>query len=301
MSAIICRRLGFTRFRSIRGLPLLPQRVLGGWEYSETAFLHSGLPFSAWRAHRTRAARPVGRDRHRRRSRRLRVPRWSAWDWRWPTRSASPRRASSWRAGADPRPARSRCAFSPPSRCFVFGFVWSAAVGRFGPRELDAFWPTLFLFGYALAGLWFGAAFAALGLAFSALVVAGYSGRANGSICGSPSSTAAASSCAACGCGGRGDGRARRNDPSAGAPAAHGGADRAAAFRRWARIPRLKSLTGATDGNLGAHIDHLARAGYVEVAKAFVGKRPRTGQGEPGRTRRLRPPCRVSQEIIAQS
>ncbi len=38
----------------------------------------------------------------------------------------------------------------------------------------------------------------------------------------------------------------------------------------------LKSLTGATDGNLGAHIDHLARAGYVEVAKAFVARRPRT-------------------------
>jgi len=39
---------------------------------------------------------------------------------------------------------------------------------------------------------------------------------------------------------------------------------------------RLKSLTGATDGNLGAHIDHLARAGYVEVSKAFVARRPRT-------------------------
>jgi DNA-binding MarR family transcriptional regulator len=39
---------------------------------------------------------------------------------------------------------------------------------------------------------------------------------------------------------------------------------------------RLKTLTGATDGNLGAHIDHLARAGYVEVAKAFVARRPRT-------------------------
>jgi DNA-binding MarR family transcriptional regulator len=39
---------------------------------------------------------------------------------------------------------------------------------------------------------------------------------------------------------------------------------------------RLKSLTGASDGNLGAHIDHLARAGYVEVAKAFVARRPRT-------------------------
>ena len=39
---------------------------------------------------------------------------------------------------------------------------------------------------------------------------------------------------------------------------------------------RLKALTGATDGNLGAHIDHLARAGYVEVNKAFVARRPRT-------------------------
>ena len=39
---------------------------------------------------------------------------------------------------------------------------------------------------------------------------------------------------------------------------------------------RLKSLTGATDGNLGAHIDHLARAGYVDVSKAFVARRPRT-------------------------
>ena len=39
---------------------------------------------------------------------------------------------------------------------------------------------------------------------------------------------------------------------------------------------RLKKLTGATDGNLGAHIDTLTRAGYVEVTKAFVGRRPRT-------------------------
>jgi len=37
---------------------------------------------------------------------------------------------------------------------------------------------------------------------------------------------------------------------------------------------QLKKLTGATDGNLGAHLDHLARAGYVEVTKAFVGRRP---------------------------
>jgi len=39
---------------------------------------------------------------------------------------------------------------------------------------------------------------------------------------------------------------------------------------------RLKNLTGATDGNLGAHIETLAKAGYVAVEKAFVGKKPQT-------------------------
>ena len=39
---------------------------------------------------------------------------------------------------------------------------------------------------------------------------------------------------------------------------------------------RLKKLTGATDGNLGAHIETLARAGYVAVEKAFVRKKPQT-------------------------
>ena len=39
---------------------------------------------------------------------------------------------------------------------------------------------------------------------------------------------------------------------------------------------RLKKLTGATDGNLGAHIETLARAGYVAADKAFVGKKPQT-------------------------
>ncbi|HTF79049.1 MAG TPA: transcriptional regulator [Bradyrhizobium sp.] len=39
---------------------------------------------------------------------------------------------------------------------------------------------------------------------------------------------------------------------------------------------RLKKLTGATDGNLGAHIETLAKAGYVAVTKAFVGNKPQT-------------------------
>lgn len=39
---------------------------------------------------------------------------------------------------------------------------------------------------------------------------------------------------------------------------------------------RLTRLTGATDGNLGAQIETLAKAGYVSVEKAFVGKKPQT-------------------------
>jgi DNA-binding MarR family transcriptional regulator len=39
---------------------------------------------------------------------------------------------------------------------------------------------------------------------------------------------------------------------------------------------RLKRLTGATDGNLGAHIETLGRAGYVAIEKAFVGRKPQT-------------------------
>jgi DNA-binding MarR family transcriptional regulator len=46
--------------------------------------------------------------------------------------------------------------------------------------------------------------------------------------------------------------------------------------RRGLDFSRLKKLTGATDGNLGAHIETLARAGYINVDKAFVGKRPQT-------------------------
>ncbi len=39
---------------------------------------------------------------------------------------------------------------------------------------------------------------------------------------------------------------------------------------------RLKALVEATEGNLGAHIQILEQAGYVEVEKDFAGNRPRT-------------------------
>jgi len=39
---------------------------------------------------------------------------------------------------------------------------------------------------------------------------------------------------------------------------------------------RLKTIVGATEGNLGAHIATLENAGYAKVVKDFNGKKPRT-------------------------
>ena len=44
----------------------------------------------------------------------------------------------------------------------------------------------------------------------------------------------------------------------------------------WLEFARLKSLMSATDGNLGAHLETLAKAGYVTMEKRFEGKRPQT-------------------------
>jgi hypothetical protein len=57
---------------------------------------------------------------------------------------------------------------------FGFGLLWSQVLGRFGDREINAFWPTLFMLGYAVAGLWLGRAFVIIGLLITALTVAGY-------------------------------------------------------------------------------------------------------------------------------
>ena len=38
----------------------------------------------------------------------------------------------------------------------------------------------------------------------------------------------------------------------------------------------LANRTGLTAGNISSHMSRLERAGYVDIAKSFVGKRPRT-------------------------
>ena len=51
----------------------------------------------------------------------------------------------------------------------------------------------------------------------------------------------------------------------------------------------LLRQTGLTQGNLSSHLSKLEEAGYVEVAKTFQGKRPRT-------TLRISPAGRVAFE-----
>lgn len=57
---------------------------------------------------------------------------------------------------------------------FAFGYVCTNVLGHFGPRALGAFWPIYFMLFYMLAGLWFGYAFVAIGLAISALTLIGF-------------------------------------------------------------------------------------------------------------------------------
>ena len=46
--------------------------------------------------------------------------------------------------------------------------------------------------------------------------------------------------------------------------------------RETLEFTRLRASVQATDGNLGAHLATLERAGYIAVQKDFVGRRPRT-------------------------
>ena len=57
---------------------------------------------------------------------------------------------------------------------FAFGFFCCDVLGHFTPRQLGTFWPIYFMLIYCMAGLWFGRAFIAIGLAIIALTLIGY-------------------------------------------------------------------------------------------------------------------------------
>jgi DNA-binding MarR family transcriptional regulator len=44
----------------------------------------------------------------------------------------------------------------------------------------------------------------------------------------------------------------------------------------WVDFSRLKELLEVTDGNLASHIAALEKEEYIQVRKAFIGKKPNT-------------------------
>ncbi len=44
----------------------------------------------------------------------------------------------------------------------------------------------------------------------------------------------------------------------------------------WVDFKTIKQMLELTDGNLASHITALEKAGYIEIRKSFIGKRPNT-------------------------
>ncbi len=44
----------------------------------------------------------------------------------------------------------------------------------------------------------------------------------------------------------------------------------------WIDFSEMKNLLEITDGNLASHSNALEKAGYIEIKKEFVGKKPKT-------------------------
>ncbi|MEA2773954.1 MAG: hypothetical protein QOD93_6916 [Acetobacteraceae bacterium] len=55
-----------------------------------------------------------------------------------------------------------------------FGVLAVMILGPFSGRQLDAFWPLLFMLGYVLVGIWVGRFFVLCGVAIAALTIAGF-------------------------------------------------------------------------------------------------------------------------------
>jgi DNA-binding MarR family transcriptional regulator len=44
----------------------------------------------------------------------------------------------------------------------------------------------------------------------------------------------------------------------------------------WIDFTEMKTILNCTDGNLASHSGALDKAGYIEIKKEFVGKKPKT-------------------------
>ena len=146
---------------------------------------------------------------------------------------------------------------------FAFGLLWSIGIVQFTPRQIGAFWPIYFMLVYTVAGLWFGTAFVvdrprhhradAGRLLLRRSVVRALDGARQRRRTAARRSLDAAELTMA-----ELDDiihqplRLKIMAALNALPAAQG-----------LDFAGLKKLTGATDGNLGAHIETLAKAGYV--------------------------------------
>jgi hypothetical protein len=65
-----------------------------------------------------------------------------------------------------------------------FGVLTVATLGPFTGRQLDAFWPLVFMLGYVLAGIWVGRFFVFCGVAIALLTIAGFWWAGPGCLCG---------------------------------------------------------------------------------------------------------------------
>jgi DNA-binding MarR family transcriptional regulator len=69
-----------------------------------------------------------------------------------------------------------------------------------------------------------------------------------------------------------------------------------------AEFTLLRDMLGATDGNLGAHLHRLEEAGYIELTKTFVDRKPRTFISATDRGRKVfRSQVAALEEIIRSS
>lgn len=79
-----------------------------------------------------------------------------------------------WRARADRHVVVARPLLYAQAVLVGYGLVLLVLLWPVDARQINAFWPTLFMLGFVLSGLWLGRFFILCGLAVTALTLAGY-------------------------------------------------------------------------------------------------------------------------------
>jgi hypothetical protein len=97
------------------------------------------------------------------------------WPFAWATGSASSVLVSlRWKQGASEKYRMARRVFWAPVILLLFGALFLWLLPPSSSRQLNAFWPLMFMMGYVVAGLWLGRFFILCGILVSALTVIGY-------------------------------------------------------------------------------------------------------------------------------